>query len=157
VNTTSWITNSIIANRSTSLVFDEYVFAIVFLLHFFIVHIHLTLSLQDEILVTDEAPGGYVVLNRARRQNAIDLHTVRLLDAKIKVHPTSLSHSSNKCLYLPSYYQYSVCFYQLLDHAKNIRFIMLRGSGPNLCGGADFKSTFLFGFIGCVFQFAIIH
>ena len=40
---------------------------------------------QDEILVTDEAPGGYVVLNRARRMNALDLTTVRLLDQQIKV------------------------------------------------------------------------
>jgi enoyl-CoA hydratase/carnithine racemase len=26
---------------------------------------------------------------------------------------------------------------RLLDHAKHVRFIMLRGAGTNLCGGAD--------------------
>jgi hypothetical protein len=42
-------------------------------------------KLQDEILVTDEAPGGFVVLNRARRMNAVDLTTVRLLDEQMRV------------------------------------------------------------------------
>ncbi len=28
---------------------------------------------RDEVLATDEAPGGYVILNRPRRQNALDL------------------------------------------------------------------------------------
>jgi hypothetical protein len=28
---------------------------------------------RDEVLATDEAPGGYLILNRPRRQNALDL------------------------------------------------------------------------------------
>jgi hypothetical protein len=28
---------------------------------------------------------------------------------------------------------------RLLDHAKHVRFIMLRGAGTHLCGGADLR------------------
>lgn len=68
---------------------------------------------RDEILVTDEAPGGFVVLNRPRRLNALDLTTVRLLDRQIK----------------------------LLDHAKHVRYIFFRGAGHHFSGGADYKGT----------------